>query len=68
MLYKSELKKIPPCPKPNPSKEELRDKTYIAGIAICEVTRCGKVLTVDHYSTSDEKLQVRFFSFLFLTP
>lgn len=62
MLYKSELKKIPPCPKPNPSKEELRDKTYIAGVAICEVTRCGKVLTIDHYSTSDEKLQVRFFS------
>ncbi|MCM1545271.1 MAG: PcfJ domain-containing protein [Ruminococcus sp.] len=62
MLYKSELKKIPPCAKPKVDKEALRDKTHVAGVVICEVPRCGKVLTIDYYSLSNRKLQVRFFS------
>lgn len=62
MLFKSELKKSPLCPIPKASKEDLKNKTHIAGVVICEVPRCGKVLTIDYYTVSDKKLQVRFFT------
>lgn len=62
MLYKEELKKVPLCKPPKVSKEELKDKDYIAGSGIVDLKRSGKTLIIDYYSIENQKLQVRFFS------
>ncbi len=63
MLIKEELKKVPPCECPKISKKELSKKPkYLVAAEICEVSRCGKILVADYYSTETKTLQVRFFS------
>lgn len=60
MLVKKALKNIPPCERPKAPRGGIKEK-YLAGAQICEIQGCGKILTVDYYSSKDGDLQVRFF-------
>lgn len=60
MLVKKALKNIPPCERPKTPRGGIKEK-YLAGAQICEIQGCGKILTVDYYSSKDGDLQVRFF-------
>lgn len=61
MLVKKALKNIPPCERPKAPRGGIKEK-YLAGAQIREIQGCGKILTVDYYSSNDGTLQVRFFS------
>lgn len=60
MLVKKALKNIPPCERPKAPCGGIKEK-YLAGAQIREIQGCGKILTVDYYSSNDGTLQVRFF-------
>lgn len=60
MLVKKALKNIPPCERTKAPRGGIKEK-YLAGAQIREIQGCGKILTVDYYSSKDGDLQVRFF-------
>ena len=62
MLYKKELKEIPPCEiEKNLTKAES-DYHFLAVAKVERTKRSGEILIVDYYDTSDKKLQARFFA------
>ena len=63
MLFKKELKKIPPCAFGKKLTKAESEKYQFLAVAKVEKTkRSGELLIVDYYATSDKKLQARFFA------
>ena len=62
MLYKKELKGIPPCEIGKNLTKAESGYHFLAVAKVEKTKRCGEILIVDYYDTSDKKLQVRFFA------
>ncbi len=63
MLFKKEIKEIPPCAFGKKLTKAESEKYQFLAVAKVEKTkRSGEILIVDYYATSDQKLQARFFA------
>lgn len=63
MLFKKELKEIPPCAFGKKLTKAESEKYQFLAVAKVEKTkRSGEILIVDYYATAEKKLQARFFA------
>lgn len=62
MLYKKELKEIPPCELGKKITKAESEYQFLAEAKVERTKRSGEILIVDYYDTINRELQARFFA------